>query len=129
MFSEILTSENKQVIVGQDVKAVTEQMGAVEDFEHADSGENAAQQAIAGNLTGRRLFRDTDDYLVGGVCAGIANYFDINPVWVRLTFAALCGSRWERPYYLRYIMDSSTKGPYPRGQNGHEGRETKPAGV
>ena len=44
----------------------------------------------AGNFTERRLFRDTDSHLAGGVCAGIANYFDINPVWVRLAFALLC---------------------------------------
>ena len=41
MFSEITAKENKQVIVEQDVKAVVEQMGAVEDFEHAESGEPA----------------------------------------------------------------------------------------
>ncbi len=38
-------------------------------------------------MEGRRLFRDPDDHLLGGVCAGIAKYFDINPVWIRLAFA------------------------------------------
>ena len=38
MFSEILAKENKQVIVEQDVAAVVEQMGSVEEFDQ-DSGE------------------------------------------------------------------------------------------
>ncbi len=37
----------------------------------------------------RRLFRNTNDKMIGGVCSGLANYFDIDPVIVRLVFAAL----------------------------------------
>src|SRR5215216_272480 len=36
MFSEMLSRENRQVIVEADIKAVINQMGTVEDFEHAD---------------------------------------------------------------------------------------------
>ncbi len=32
----------------------------------------------------RRLYRDTAHAKLGGVCAGIGKYFDIDPVWVRL---------------------------------------------
>ncbi len=87
MFSELLVKENKQVIIEQDVNQVIEQMGTVADFEHAE-GENNDQAANhIYNTEGRRLFRDPDDHLVGGVCAGIANYFDIDAVWIRLAFA------------------------------------------
>ena len=92
MFSEILLKESKQVITEQDVTAVVEQMGAVEDFEHSDNYEPVLPYDYTGNFAERRLFRDTDDHLAGGVCAGIANYFDINPVWVRLAFALLCAA-------------------------------------
>lgn len=37
----------------------------------------------------RRLFRNPNDKMLGGVCSGVANYFDIDPVIVRLVFAAL----------------------------------------
>ncbi len=87
MFSEILLKENKQVVVEQDVKLVVEQMGTVADFEHAENDSKADSAAYTYNTEGRRLFRDPDDHLVGGICAGIANYFDINPVWIRLAFA------------------------------------------
>ncbi len=62
-------------------------MGTVADFENADEGEKANQNPFGyqGGET-RRLFRDPDDRLVAGVCAGIANYFDFNPVWIRLAF-------------------------------------------
>ena len=35
----------------------------------------------------RRLYRNPKDKILGGVCSGIANYFDIDPVIVRLVFA------------------------------------------
>ncbi|MEM1124990.1 MAG: PspC domain-containing protein, partial [Bacteroidota bacterium] len=37
--------------------------------------------------TGKRLFRDPEDQVIGGVCSGIAAYFGIaDPLWVRLGF-------------------------------------------
>lgn len=89
MFGEILLNENKQVIVETDVKAVIEQMGTVEDFENAEEEPaSAPHSSYAYNNSGARaLFRDPDDHLLGGVCAGLANYFDIQTIWVRLAFA------------------------------------------
>ena len=87
MFNELLAKENKQVVVEQDVKSVIEQMGTVEDFEHAEEDTKASFSNPYYTTSSRRLFRDPDDHLVGGVCAGIANYFDIDAVWIRLAFA------------------------------------------
>jgi phage shock protein PspC (stress-responsive transcriptional regulator) len=87
MFSELLLKENRQVIVDHDVTQVVEQMGTVADFEHAEGESNSQSAPYPYNTEGRRLFRDPDDHLVGGVCAGIANYFDIDAVWIRLAFA------------------------------------------
>ncbi|SEO09807.1 PspC domain-containing protein [Mucilaginibacter sp. OK283] len=87
MFNEILASQSKQVIVEQDVKLVIEQMGSVEDFESAENDAKApGNTSYAYNTERRRLFRDPDDHLVSGVAAGIANYFDIPAVWIRLAF-------------------------------------------
>lgn len=87
MFSELLSKDNKQVIVEQDVVIVIEQMGSVADFENAES-ESKTDSAVYTNTTERRrLFRDRDDHLVAGICSGIANYFDINSIWIRLLFA------------------------------------------
>ena len=39
-------------------------------------------------MTTKRLYR-SHDQMVGGVCAGVAEYFEIDPTLVRLVFAAL----------------------------------------
>ncbi|MDJ0767169.1 MAG: PspC domain-containing protein [Ilumatobacter sp.] len=36
----------------------------------------------------RTLYRDTDDKKIGGVCSGLARYFDVDPVLVRVAFVA-----------------------------------------
>ena len=36
----------------------------------------------------RRLFRDPDSRVIGGVAAGLANYFGLDRVWIRLIFVA-----------------------------------------
>ena len=88
LFSDILTTENKQVIVEQDVNNVIEQMGRVADFDEIYEGtQNPAGAPFTYSTGERKLFRDTDDHLAGGVCSGIANYFNIQPLWVRLAFA------------------------------------------
>jgi len=87
MLSEILIRDSKQVIVELDVNIVIEQMGSVADFEHAEDDEKSEKGAFHYNTIKRRLFRDPDDHLVAGVCSGIANYFDIDVVWIRVIFA------------------------------------------
>ena len=34
----------------------------------------------------KRLYRSVDDRMISGVCAGVADYFDIDPTIVRLLF-------------------------------------------
>ncbi len=36
----------------------------------------------------QKLYRDTDDQKIGGVCAGLARYFDVDPLLVRVAFVA-----------------------------------------
>lgn len=83
MFTEILARDNKQAIVEQDVISVIRQMGSVEDFEHPED----ANDNYNYNTGTRTLFRDGEDHLLGGVCAGLANYFNTQAVWIRLAFA------------------------------------------
>lgn len=93
------TSSFKEVVVMDDVNAVIEIMGQPEAFTDADeqtkketSGSSGQQGNTGqGHQQGyryRRLFRDPDDKVIGGVCSGLGHYFDINPVWIRLAFAA-----------------------------------------
>ena len=36
----------------------------------------------------RTLYRDTSDQKIGGVCSGLARYFDLDPLLVRVAFVA-----------------------------------------
>lgn len=38
---------------------------------------------------GHRLFRSRKDKIIGGVCGGLGNYFEIDPVLVRIAFVIL----------------------------------------
>ncbi len=59
----------------------------LQDFEHAEEDSNASFSGTYYKMDSRRLFRDPDDRIVGGVCSGIAAYFNVDTVWIRLAFA------------------------------------------
>ena len=85
MFSERI-KDSKQVIVEEDVEHVISVMGRPEQF----AGDETGQQTFAANISEKRsyrkLYRDPDDKVIAGVCAGLAHRFGIDPVWVRLIF-------------------------------------------
>ncbi len=90
-FSEHLKGKRKAVTLA-DVEALIARMGTVEDFRKFEG--DAAEKPPGGKerdkspLFRGRLYRDVDDQVLGGVCAGIANYAGIDPTIVRLLFAA-----------------------------------------
>ncbi len=79
----------RQVVSIADVEHVMGVMGQPEDFaDGADSnagGTNTANGTFsAAGRTHRRLFRDPDDKWVGGVLGGVAAYFGIEVLWLRI---------------------------------------------
>lgn len=86
-----------QPIVGlREVDKIISIMGTPEDFgaaaeEEVHEGHSASQKSETHkSQTGRRLFRDPDEKVIGGVCSGLAAYFGIQePVWVRLFMVLL----------------------------------------
>lgn len=76
---------NRSIVSLKDVREVIVIMGTPEEFGAEPIGEGEASQKQY--KTGKKLYRNTDDEVVGGVCSGIAAYFGIqDPVWVRLFF-------------------------------------------
>lgn len=51
----------------------------------------------------RRLYR-SDDRLLGGVCAGLADYFDLDPSLVRIAYALISILSAAFPGLLVYII-------------------------
>lgn len=67
-----------------DVSEVTKEMGSPSDFGDDTHEEKTEEQET--EHTKKRFYRDTDDAVLAGVASGIAKYFDIDPVIVRLIF-------------------------------------------
>lgn len=85
--AELLTERGitpEKVILPKDVKFLKSQLGEPSDFSETDD-ESAANEAKPEEAT-KRLFRDTDNAMIAGVAAGLARYFGIDPVIVRLLF-------------------------------------------
>lgn len=94
-----------------DVEDIISSMGRVEDFEAADqeaaaagttasagpssssassSAKEQAGSAYTAPKKGKgRLYRDTNDKFIGGVCSGIAAYLNVDPAIVRILFAII----------------------------------------
>ncbi len=84
-------SKAKQAVLLADIESVIAVMGKPEDFasdadQQQEKSTNQDTKYSEGRYT-KRLFRDPDDKVLGGVCSGIANYFDLDPVWIRGAFA------------------------------------------
>ena len=60
-------------------------------------------------MNGKRLYKSRDNRMISGVCAGIAEYFGIDPTLVRLgwvVFCALGGSGLLAYIIMAIIMPS-----------------------
>ncbi|GAA4338673.1 PspC domain-containing protein [Flaviaesturariibacter amylovorans] len=88
-----------------DMALIIDTMGRVEDFEEVE-GETAGASTASGTASAAaeeesvfsrttgykprgRLYRDSNDKILGGVCSGIANYFSIDPAIVRIILVLL----------------------------------------
>jgi len=91
---------NKQVITADNVTNLIQKMGTIADFKaiELDMDEEEQQAEESGNdfykyvtppdqNSGKgykKLTRLVNGKILGGVCAGFANYFSIDPLWTRL---------------------------------------------
>lgn len=97
--------KGRMIVSMNDVHTVVRIMGKPEDFREeagptaqegpADPGADRQrsvpkEEAPFGFRPGKKLFRDPEDKIIGGVCSGLAAYFGMpDPVWIRLGFALL----------------------------------------
>lgn len=102
--AELLTErgiKGDKVVLLEDVEYLKEQLGEPQDFKDdtADTAEDAASAPQSGP---RRLFRDTDNAMIAGVSSGLAAYFGIDAVIVRLIFVVTLF--WGGAGFLAYIL-------------------------
>lgn len=91
--SELFTERLKplrQVISSEDVREVLKVLGAPEDIGgHREGGQPYSARhsgRYEGGRRSRRMFRDVQDKSVGGVCSGLAYYFNTDPLLLRILF-------------------------------------------
>ncbi|HHP7240281.1 MAG TPA: PspC domain-containing protein [Cyclobacteriaceae bacterium] len=97
-------SDGKQVITYEDVETLIATMGTISDFEAAselqekgdyqedekdEKSNKEGSQENAPKFGTKRLYRDMNRRILGGVAAGIAHYFNIDPLWIRLIIILL----------------------------------------
>jgi phage shock protein PspC (stress-responsive transcriptional regulator) len=110
-------------ITEQDIDLIITSIGRPADFEAQDgfeanttsnttsnTGTNQAQsnaQNADGQTYQKRLYRDEQNKVLGGVCAGIANYLNLDPILVRVLWILLFGISFFA-YLLLWIAVPST---------------------
>jgi phage shock protein PspC (stress-responsive transcriptional regulator) len=82
MFSEKITN-SRMVVIDADVEEVMKQLGKPSEVAGADE-ESSTSEHSNQERAEKKLFRDPDDKIIGGVCSGVAHYFGIQPLWLRL---------------------------------------------
>lgn len=118
LFSERL-GDTSGIITLADVQQVIQRIGTVDQLapslpldeaEDAKAPSHAPGEGVYGQggapvppPTRKQLFRDTDDKVLGGVCAGLAHYFGLDPVWVRIIFVVLFFVSMSTLFFL-YIL-------------------------
>jgi len=87
-------------ITDADLDEIIASMGRPEDFQAAEEAETISpgSQSYQSRATGEetyttrkrnRLYRDSSDKILGGVCSGLANYMNVDPAIIRILFAII----------------------------------------
>lgn len=84
IFSQKMSSD-KNVVTDEWVNEVMKTMGSPESMTEESAEEPYARR----NKTKRRLYRHPDEKVLAGVCGGIATYFNMDPVIMRIIFVVL----------------------------------------
>jgi len=93
----------KQVITIDDVHEVIAVMGNPEDISDKEGPSRKEKFSTPGP---HRMYRDPDRRIIGGVCAGMGAYWDIEPWVIRVIFLALAlaGGLGFLVYLILYVV-------------------------
>jgi phage shock protein PspC (stress-responsive transcriptional regulator) len=112
-FAELFLAKGKNYIVTKaDATEVVNLMGNPQEFDeenaaHSNAGSttNDYKTSANTNTTDKRLYRDYDNSLITGVCAGLSAYFGIaDPIWLRLLFIVFTIFGFGSPILLYIIL-------------------------
>jgi phage shock protein PspC (stress-responsive transcriptional regulator) len=113
--SELLTEKqktDKHVVGLKDVDEVIAVMGQPEDYRIDEEGtENTSTNFSSSSSQTRKLYRDKDNGMIGGVATGLGHYFGIDPVWMKIIFLVLLFVKGVGliPYIILWIVVPKAK--------------------
>jgi len=87
LLSERITND-RMVINDNDIDEITKIMGRPEDYS-VDEELFEDEPKYSQKTASKKLFRDSDDKFLGGVCSGLAHYFGMDVIWMRLLWLVL----------------------------------------
>ncbi|NNT72270.1 PspC domain-containing protein [Flavobacterium sp. IMCC34852] len=90
--AELLTEKqksDKHVINNKDVDEVIVVMGQPEDYRIDDDATEPKAEPFYNIPNRKKLYRDKDRGLIGGVCTGLGHYFGVEAVWIKIIFLLL----------------------------------------
>jgi len=110
LFTERMKDE-KQVISISEVENVITIMGQPEDYIVDEEIFEDEPQAREQRSFSKKLYRDTENAYIGGVSSGLAHYFGIDSLWVRLAWVLLflVGGTGIFVYILLWILMPSAE--------------------
>ncbi len=76
----------RQVINEKDIDEVIDIMGRPEDYMVDDDIFNDDNNSSYSSNKSKKMYRDGDDKFLGGVSSGMAHYFNVDVIWVRLAW-------------------------------------------
>lgn len=115
LFDETL-KKGSTCIEDKDVNNIINSMGRPEDFEAeeasvktqlTDKEKKSEQRQNYSQNGAKKLYRDENHKFLGGVCSGIANYFGIDIIIVRILFVLFAGVLFV-PYLILWVAVPSS---------------------
>ena len=86
LFAVRLEQSRHEVITIDDVNFICDTLGAPNDFKEEEESNKTHQKETKSK---KRLFRNPDEKVIGGVSSGIGAYFGVSMIWIRVIFLLL----------------------------------------
>lgn len=84
-------SDSKQVITLSDIDEIIALLGTADEMDDVEEDDTSKSSNFSkqNSKSNKRFYRDPQNSILGGVSSGIAAYFNIDPLWIRLIFVFL----------------------------------------
>ena len=101
LFQERIQNE-KQVVSLVEIDAVIGIMGQPEDYKIDEEAAQSIDYSIPSKA--KKLYRDKENSIIGGVASGFGHYLNIDPVWIRLLFVIIVVAGFGSPILIYLIL-------------------------